>query len=422
MAAKKIQISGGRHKKSESASEILTSGYKNIDSILDKTKKDFNGSDFVKSHLENYNFGYAQETYNNTESPRNNYIIKSASEEHKAPKPGGRRATCVTPQSIGNSNITSNFFNFPSPNDIPQKPTSKIAQNIQITPRQNTRNIGNGGNIGNQGNNGNISNISNISNVAKSPIPNKPSDELQELLNRAQKEIWNNSSHNPLAEVGKRGLQVWMKGAKFIPSTKGSVLATLRNHNKSEILTSDSFTHQNIYIQSEDQNPNQSVLLPGENVDKLRADILKWRQFGYLLAESFDKVKQEQKVLLGERNKDLKIIGELQQENIRVKKLMTNSNAENEKLRDELGSEQKTRENILEMKETIETQTSNISQLRGEKEKYEKLMSGMRVEKESLVSEKEITSKMITQLNMKIKVRVYIYIIYIIYYTLDPKE
>ena len=231
----------------------------------------------------------------------------------------------------------------------------------------------------------------------------KDEDELQILLIKAQKEIWNNSSHNPLGRQNPKSISALMEGTrskKCIP------------RGKSEILLSTSFqepaTHNNSLLFK--QRSNSSSVPSLDEIDKLRGDLGKWRQFGYLLAESFDEIKQEQKVLLGERAKDAKVIEALKEQNNKLKALIGHSNTENQRLRDELSSEQRVRENIIKLKDNIDLLNVKIEEIEGEKLKLSKYITGMNREKESLVNENELNSKIIQQLNMKMKV--YIYIVY----------
>ena len=134
-----------------------------------------------------------------------------------------------------------------------------------------------------------------------------------------------------------------------------------------------------------------------ELMKTMRQDLEKWRQFGYLLAESYDELKTQQKKLVEEKERDRKIIAALKEQVNKIKQLLHHSNQENENLREELATEHSIREQFISTKEKYQALKEENSQLK-------KYTTASDEEKKMLINEKEMTSKIVQQLNSKIKV------------------
>ncbi len=110
------------------------------------------------------------------------------------------------------------------------------------------------------------------------------------------------------------------------------------------------------------------------------AETTKWREFGRLLAESYDRLQRKRGVELAEAAKGRLIVDALKDQVAKLKAILKYTSAENKGLREEL--------------ESLKTKTDNLS---GEN-------STLRKEKTMLENEKTLTTRLVQQLNDKVKV------------------
>ena len=120
--------------------------------------------------------------------------------------------------------------------------------------------------------------------------------------------------------------------------------------------------------------------------NEIHAEITKWREFGYLLAESYDQLKRKYVEQTANNAKSYQITEALKEQINKLKALLNHSSAENRNLRDE-----------------VEKLTEENSTLQNDKEMLEKQFSAKCQEKEVLDNEKSISNKLVQQLNEKIK-------------------
>lgn len=146
----------------------------------------------------------------------------------------------------------------------------------------------------------------------------------------------------------------------------------------------------------------QSEILSGE--------LEKWRQFGYLLAESYDQLKKNYNQQLTESGKFKQIIKALKDQVGKLKALLTHKTSENENLLSELANEENIREDYIRLKNEFENlQKENIELKKGNHQLMTQI-SASEKQIEILGNEKLLNEKLVQQLNEKIKVIFFIYL------------
>ena len=136
-----------------------------------------------------------------------------------------------------------------------------------------------------------------------------------------------------------------------------------------------------------------------------QAELEKWKEFGYLLAESYDQLKKNCNKELAESARSKEIIKALKDQIGKLKDLLKHANKENEALRTELASEENIREEFIANRNKLEAALEENKNIYKEKENLLKRVTAAEKEKEFLSNEKTLSEKLVQQLNDKIKVR-----------------
>jgi hypothetical protein len=136
---------------------------------------------------------------------------------------------------------------------------------------------------------------------------------------------------------------------------------------------------------------------------KLRADLEKWREFGYLLAESYDQLKKNVANERSQHVQDAEIVRALKEQVTKLKTLLKHSYKENEALRAELASRETLREQYV-VRNVRPDLPEEYKALQKENDKLLKLLAAVTKEKDILDKEKLNSAKLVQQLSDKIKV------------------
>eukprot|EP00826_Nyctotherus_ovalis_P056432 TRINITY_DN7612_c0_g1_i1.p1 TRINITY_DN7612_c0_g1~~TRINITY_DN7612_c0_g1_i1.p1 ORF type:complete len:263 (+),score=63.54 TRINITY_DN7612_c0_g1_i1:182-970(+) len=130
----------------------------------------------------------------------------------------------------------------------------------------------------------------------------------------------------------------------------------------------------------------------GKVLEDWKAETAKWKEFGHNLAESYDKLRQKYAQQAEAEIRNAQIANALKEQVMKLKALLSHSNAENKQLKEKLESYCDTNTNIAGLiKENNELAEEN---------------KRLKKDKELLENEKELSNKVIKQLNDKIKVSI----------------
>ena len=140
-----------------------------------------------------------------------------------------------------------------------------------------------------------------------------------------------------------------------------------------------------------------------------RKELDKWKEFGYLLAESYDQLKKNFANEVSEKSKQIQIISALKEQVSKLKDLLKHSQSECELLRNELATEESIREQFVELKSKLENAMDENMVLITENEKLVKQINASEKEKEIMHNEKLLNEKLVQQLNDKVKVPLLLY-------------
>jgi len=198
-----------------------------------------------------------------------------------------------------------------------------------------------------------------------------PSDPFQILLNKAQKELQKCGNY----DTDSNGEL----------SISESMANTVREARKEEYLQ-----------KSTNENKNE--------IEMLKKEVEKWKEFGYLLAESYDQLKKNFAKESNENSKNKKIVIALKEQVSKLKDLLKHVQNEKEKIEQELSNEETIREQFIMNKNKFVDINSENARLKQESEKLAKKLNALEKENEILYNEKSLNEKMVTQLNEKIKV------------------
>eukprot|EP01022_Parablepharisma_sp_SALTPOND_P004480 TRINITY_DN120372_c1_g1_i1.p1 TRINITY_DN120372_c1_g1~~TRINITY_DN120372_c1_g1_i1.p1 ORF type:complete len:684 (-),score=40.78 TRINITY_DN120372_c1_g1_i1:1858-3909(-) len=135
----------------------------------------------------------------------------------------------------------------------------------------------------------------------------------------------------------------------------------------------------------------------------MRKELEKWKEFGYLLAESYDQLKKNFNKEIAESSKNKQIIKALKEQVTKLKDLLKHTQGENESLRNELSNEESIREHFITIKGRLEAAIEENRALRKENEKLIRQINAGEREKEIWQNEKLLNEKLVQQLNDKIK-------------------
>eukprot|EP00347_Sterkiella_histriomuscorum_P011377 403372687 len=144
-------------------------------------------------------------------------------------------------------------------------------------------------------------------------------------------------------------------------------LASLNTLSSNERINTNENENRPIrYSQKQDQVQNQS-----HNQDQMQlvqAEVEKWKKFGYLMAQSFDELKQEQENLKQEKDrekeKDKKIIDALKDQIIKLKQIIQAKNLDesNNQRSEDLEEEVKSLTNQLQNMKSIQREKDSLQQ------------------------------------------------------------
>jgi len=149
---------------------------------------------------------------------------------------------------------------------------------------------------------------------------------------------------------------------------------------------------------------NSESLITKMSEKELRQDLAKWREFGHLMAESYDQLKKKHAAIASDSNKNKQIVEALKEQINKLKALLKHSSNENRLLREELENRENVDFNIKEMKAKIEELTEENRIVKKDRDATVKNLAGRNQEKEILENEKALNNKLVQQLNEKIKV------------------
>ncbi len=138
---------------------------------------------------------------------------------------------------------------------------------------------------------------------------------------------------------------------------------------------------------------------------ELRQESAKWREFGYLLTESYDQLKQRHAAAVAETQRSQQIVFALKEQVEKLKALLKHSSTENRCLREKLDSIEKGEiTDCGEMKQKYERAVEETRMMKKERDALAKSLAGKQQENEILENEKLLNNKLVQQLNDKIKV------------------
>lgn len=135
----------------------------------------------------------------------------------------------------------------------------------------------------------------------------------------------------------------------------------------------------------------------------LKTEVAKWKEFGHLLAESYDKLKKKHVKQVEAEKKGRLITEALKDQVNKLKALLNHCTAENKDLKRMLESFQ-TDFHSPELERRFSELKSENDLLRREKENLSRLVAALTQEKDILENEKVLNNKLVQQLNDKIKV------------------
>lgn len=138
--------------------------------------------------------------------------------------------------------------------------------------------------------------------------------------------------------------------------------------------------------------------------ETIRAELEKWKEFGYLLAESYDQLKKNCNREIEEHGRNRQIIQALKEQVGKLKDILKHVNKENDDIRSELADEENIREQFVANKAKLEAALEEVRTGKREREKLTKQLNAVEKEREILSNEKILNSKLVQQLSDKIKV------------------
>ena len=141
---------------------------------------------------------------------------------------------------------------------------------------------------------------------------------------------------------------------------------------------------------------------------ELRHEISKWREFGYLLTESYDQLKRKYNTDIVDAGKNKQITAALKEQINKLKALLKHSSNENRVLREQIESNETSGNFISELKNKYEEMVEEVRQMRKENGMLARNLANRSQEKEILENEKVLNNKLVQQLNEKIKVRIWL--------------
>jgi chromosome segregation ATPase len=175
----------------------------------------------------------------------------------------------------------------------------------------------------------------------------------------------NNISFDPSIKLIKNFPQTTVSKRVLLQSSTGSILKERSN------------TENNTNVMKKELKENVAKFHKQEN---WKMEMAKWHEFGHNLAESYDRLKQKYTQQIETEGKNAKIVNALKEELGKLTESLNNSKEENKKLKESMVELTKKNEE-LEKRLVIECEERSI-----------------------LENERELNTKLITQLNNKIKV------------------
>jgi uncharacterized membrane-anchored protein YjiN (DUF445 family) len=152
---------------------------------------------------------------------------------------------------------------------------------------------------------------------------------------------------------------------------------------------------------------------PFNDVDKpvsvkeksLKGEVAKWKEFGHLLAESYDRLKKKYAKQVEAEKKGKQITEALKDQVNKLKALLNHCNAENKDLKQMLeNSSPYSNLSYIDLEKRVSELMEENETLRKDKQNADRLVVALTQEKDILENEKTLNNKLVQQLNDKIKV------------------
>ena len=169
-------------------------------------------------------------------------------------------------------------------------------------------------------------------------------------------------------------------------------------------------TTESTEVLTENTKQLQELTLTKNTEKSLKEEILRLREFGQVLNESYEQLKTKYQTKINEQAADKEIIQSLEDQIKRLTQLLSQTNIDNKNLKKELGNFDEVI--LMELKQKNNELIEENIILRKEKEGLEKLLTEKYQEKEIFENEKANTNKLIQQLNAKVKVLIITIIVF----------